>query len=269
VTETPADDGQVETPVDDLSAVIEQARLGLRSQVAPLAEALEEGRLLVPLAKPMPNVEVGVETEVEGELSIAPHLIVDSDDLSYVVAFSTPDRLQSVSDTMSWKTGDGALEFCALPGRMVFEIALELVDGESVVGLVLDPMADSELMLQRHEIASLAQGKPIPLVGYVAQIPETPEDKTLVAELDEPPPKELTDIIDRHIAADGRDVAYMLKRTFNAERDLEPHWTLTLGGSAEGEGDLIALADGIAESLEGRIPAPGYIDILFDEELAS
>lgn len=253
---------------EDLAPLLIRARSGLRSEVAPLAAALREARLYIPLSKSMADVEVGVETEVDGELSIAPHLIVDSDELSYLVAFSSPERLQAVAAQMGWRTSGGDLEFCALPGQVVFEIALQIVDGQSVVGMLLDAMAESELMLQRHEVASLAQGKALPLVGYVGQIPESPEDKTLVAELGEPPPKEITDVVDAVLADQGLAVRYALSRTFNAERDLEPHWTLTLGGP-DGADSIMPLAETIAEALEGKLPPPGYIDILFDEELGA
>jgi hypothetical protein len=260
-----ADDGAESNPLAEL---LLRAQTGLRSQVQPLAEALEEARLLVPLRKPMQNVELGVEVELDGELSLSPHLLMDADDLGYVVAFSHPDPVRPVAEQMGWQTGESELECCALPGRMALEVALELVDGEHVVGLLIDPMAETELMLQRHEIASLAQGKALPLVGYVAQIPPSPDEKTLIAELDEPPPASILAAIEDVIGRAEHKPVWKLKRTFNAERDLEPHWTLTFGGS-EVTDELLALSEEVANALEGKLPPPGYIDVLFDEELGA
>jgi hypothetical protein len=219
-SEAPEDHPDAALQPDDLSALLLRAQTGLRSQVAPLAQALDQARLLVPLQKPIADVEVGVE-----------------------------------------------VEFCALPGRMALEMALELIDGKSIVGLLIDPLADSELMLQRHEVASLAQGRALPLVGYVAQIPPSPEEKTLVAETDEPAPSAIVETIERILAQRGQKLLWKLTRTFNAERDLEPHWTLSFGGQAMSD-ELLELSDEVAVALEGKLPPPGYIDILFDEEMS-
>jgi hypothetical protein len=259
-----ARDGAPPGAPGDLTEHLVRARRGLRSDVVPLAQALGDGRVLVPLQKPIPDVNVGVEVELQGDLTLSPHLLLDSDDLAYVVVFSRPELLEEMASHMGWQTAGGPLEFCALPGRVALDVALELVDGENVVGLLFDPMASSELMLQRHEIASLAQGRALPLVGYVAQIPPAPDEKTLVAELDEPPPPEMAAAIEAAVAGMEPPPVWRLTRTFNAERDLEPHWTLVLtGGTPE---ELVPVADTIAAGLEGRLPPPGYIDILFDDE---
>lgn len=247
-----------------MTALLVRARRGLRSDVVPLAAALGSQNILVPLQKPIAHVALGVEVELDGDLTLSPHLLKDSDELAYVVLFSRPDLLETIASQMRWETAGGPLEFCALPGRVALEMALELVDGESVVGLLFDPMAESELMLQRHEIASLAQGRPLPLVGYVGQIPPSPDEKTLVAELDEAPPRDIAAAIESVVAGMEPTPSWRLSRTFNAERDLEPHWTLVLGGS--GPDELIPVADAIAQGLEGKLPPPGYIDILFEEE---
>jgi hypothetical protein len=265
---SPADHAKNEgTESADLTELLLRAQTGLRSQVAPLVDALDAVRFLVPLQKPIAEAALGVELELDGELSLSPHLLGDSDDLGYVVAFSRPDLVGPVAEQMGWRTAGEELQVCALPGRVTFEMALELVDGREIVGMLIDPGADSELMLQRHEIASMAQGRPLPLVGYVAQIPPTSEEKTLVAELAEPPPEAMVRTIEGVLAGRRSAARWALRRTFNAERDLEPHWTLTFQ-AAEVDDALLALADDVAGALEGKVPPPGYIDILFDEDTA-
>ena len=57
--------------------------------------------------------------------------------------------------------------------------------------------------------------------------------------------------------------SYSLQRTFNAERDLEPHLTLTLRTRQAVERE--ALAGRIVAAIQDKLPPPGYIDVLFAE----
>ena len=56
---------------------------------------------------------------------------------------------------------------------------------------------------------------------------------------------------------------YALLRTFNAERDLEPHPTLKLATKAT-EGELSGIANQMIEAIGKHLPPPGYIDIVFE-----
>ena len=56
---------------------------------------------------------------------------------------------------------------------------------------------------------------------------------------------------------------YALLRTFNPERDLEPHPTLKLATKAE-EHELQAIAGKMIDAIGKHLPPPGYIDIVFD-----
>src|SRR5207247_2414871 len=130
--------------------------------------------------------------------------------------------LEEVSDRLRWGTEGDGLDYCTLPAPAALELALEVVDEKKVYGLVIDPFQETELSLRRAEIAALAQGTPIPLVGYVTEIPIEPDERVLVAELDRPPSSELIAAIERALGGDPDVAGYSLRQTFNAERDLEP-----------------------------------------------
>jgi hypothetical protein len=115
-------------------------------------------------------------------------------------------------------------------------------------------------MLHRHEIASIVQGRAVPLVGYVGEIPFDPHEERLIAEMEGGPPPDVVQAIEDIL----RMTPYGLKKTFNAERDIEPHLTLNVIG-ADASVDRNALAQKLAAALDGLLPAPGYIDILFDD----
>ena len=137
------------------------------------------------------------------------------------------------------------------------------VDDEHVLGLVLNAGSDAQLALRREELASLTNGKAIPLVGYVAALAPDESEPTLIAEGGEPASEELTAAIEGCLAQLPEVEGYALLRTFNAERDLEPHPTLKLATRVE-ESALQGIANRMIEAIAAHLPPPGYIDIVFD-----
>jgi hypothetical protein len=247
----------------DATDAVVQARRGFKRDVGELIAALRAARLLVPLAKRIANVRVGAEQEVGEELSLSPHLLFDDERTGYVAAFTRPELLTHATDEVGWTTDDGPLEYCALPGPVVLDLAAALIDDERIGGLLLNPMHSSELVLRRHEVASIAQGRALPLVGYVAELPLDPDEKRLVAEMEGGPPPDVVRAIESVLTA-VPGASFSLSRTFNPERDLEPHLTLTVSG-AEAAANGPELGQKLAAALDGTLPPPGYIDILFED----
>src|SRR5215471_16264030 len=247
----------------DATAAVAAARRGFKRDVAELIAALRASRLMVPLAKRIANVPVGQEQEVGEELSLSPHLLFDDERVGYVTAFTENALIARATDEVGWTTDDGPLEYCTLPGQVVLELALGLSDDERIGGLLLNPLDSTELILRRHEIASIAQGRALPLVGYVGEIPFDPNEQRLIADMEGGPPEDVVRAIEAVLEKASLST-YALKRTFNAERDLEPHLTLNVVG-AGATTDRAAVAGELAAALEGLLPPPGYIDILFDD----
>ena len=248
----------------DLTALVAGARSGLRRDVSRLVDAIDHGELLVPLARSVSGVPIGQEVELEHELSLVPHLLADDEAKLYCALFTRGDLLEPIEEQLGWTTDGDSLEYCALPARVALEMALDVIDGEQVVGLVLNAQDQSELFLRREELASLVAGKPIPLVGYVNEIPEDERDRTLAAEPADPPPPELVETLERGLKDLEAVVSWELRRTFNPDRDLEPHFTLTLRVAKTGV-DRNLLTSEVIRLLEGKLPPPGYIDILFED----
>jgi hypothetical protein len=132
------------------------------------------------------------------------------------------------------------------------------------MGLVIDAGHPSELVLKRAELASIVRGAPLPLVGYVAEIPPQDDEQTLIAEPSDPPPPELTELLARTIAEMDEVKDHRLLRTFNAERDLEPHLTLRL--TVRNGADRPAVANRVIVAIGDRLPPPGYLDVVFDDD---
>lgn len=272
----PTEDQEPET-YGDLSEVVRTARRGFRSDVQVLTAALPQGALLVPLARAIADVPIGEEVVPEdGEVSLVPHLLPEKDGALFVPLFTDPDILRTVGKYLEWTTEDGSgstaesdaeageLQYCTLPALVALDLAQQLVDGKRVLGTVINPSDEFELVLNRHELGSIAKGQAIPLVGYVQEIPLGKDEASLVSQVNtETDPALLAAIKDCVDGLSGIH-GFELRHTFNAERDLEPHPTLVLRVSNEFDVDLEALNRRLSEHVEGKLPEPGYIDVLFE-----
>ncbi|HEY3500686.1 MAG TPA: SseB family protein [Polyangiaceae bacterium] len=254
--------GSESTSQPDLTALVLGARRGLRRDVAALEAALDEASLLIPLAQGIDHVPEGEDVALEGGLEIFPHYIVDPEGLRFAALFTQPALLEPIAQALKWTTDGGELGVCALPARIACELALGTIDEKEIQGLVIDPGAESELMLRRSELASIVAGHALPLVGYLHDLPPLDDEKVLVAE-NEPPPAAFLAALEACLAGLPAVTAHRLERTFNPERDLEPHLTLRL--STDGSKDRRALAHVVIQAVGELVPPPGYIDVLFDD----
>lgn len=246
----------------DLTALVRNARRGLRRDVAALESALDHSELLVPLARGVPDTPEGEAVPLDHKIEIQPHFLVDEEGMQYAALFTQAELMGPVARALEWKTDGGELGVGSFPARVACELALSVIDEISVHGLVIDPGEESELLLRRSELASIVAGHPLPLVGYLRDLPPLEDEQVLLAE-PLPLPAELTDSLERCLAQQPEVKSHRLERTFNPERDLEPHLTLRL--SIPGEADRRAIANAVIEAIGELIPPPGYIDIVVDD----
>lgn len=259
----PSSSAAAEGP-QDLTPLIKSAQRGLRKDVQALLDQLPQGELFIPLARNIEGVTDGQRLDIDqGEVKLVPHMLLDADGNHYAALFSHPELMAPMERQLGWKTDDGELRFCTVPALFALDMALEVVDDEHVLGLVLNAGTEYELALRRPELASITNGKAIPLVGYVAALAPDDGGETLIAEGGEPPDPGLIAAIEACLAAMPQVEGYSLQRTFNAERDLEPHPTLKLATAVD-EGQLPAIATKMIEAIGKHLPPPGYIDIVFD-----
>ncbi len=250
----------------DLTPLIKAAQRGLRQDVQALLDQLPQGELFIPLAKNIAGVSDGQRLDIDdGEVKLVPHMLLDEEGNHYAALFSHPELMAPMQRQLGWKTEDGELKFCTVPALFALDMALEVVDDEHVLGLVLNAGTEYELALRRPELASITNGKAIPLVGYVAALAPDEGEQTLIAEGGEPPAPALIAAIEDCLAEMPQVAGYSLLRTFNAERDLEPHPTLKLAAApGTNENELSSIATKMIDAIGKHLPPPGYIDIVFD-----
>lgn len=246
----------------DLVAAIKLARRGFKRDVAAFLEALEQADLLIPLAEPVAGATSGERKKIEGELRLQPHFLPTPDGGHFAALFTSAPLLDALAKQLKWQTGGEELEFCSVPGGVALEMAAGTLD-EQVRGVVIDAGAESELVLTASEVRTLVTGQAIPLVGYVAAIPDD-HARTVVAEPGAPPPAELTEALERCLRELPELSGYELLRTYNPERDLEPHPTLKLR-KKPGDADYQHLAKHVFDAVSPHLPPPGYVDIVFED----
>lgn len=262
--ETGADAPQGTVDVRDLSPLLKGAQRGLRRDVQALLDQLPQGELFIPLVRNIDGVSDGQRLDIDnGEVKLVPHMLLDEAGNHYAALFSHPELMAPMERQLGWKTDGEDLKFCTVPALFALDMALEVVDDEHVLGLVLNAGTEYELALRRPELASITHGKAIPLVGYVANLEPDEGETTLVAEGGEPPAPALTAAIEACLTEMPLVQGYELLRTFNAERDLEPHPTLKLKARVN-EGELSKIAGKMIEAIGKHLPPPGYIDIVFE-----
>ena len=247
-----------------LTAIIENAQSGLKTDVQTLLNALLDGNVFIPLAEDIADAPEGEKIDFDGALSFRPHMLVHEDGSVFAVAYSEPELVEPLMNSLKWDTSGEDLKFLHLSARVALDLGQARVENVEVTGLVLNPGSEGELVLLRDEVGSLLQGTALPLVGYVSQLPEGMEDQTEVIEGAEEPPAALLAELDQIVTDEDDLQSFLLQTTFNPERDREPHLTLTLTLSHPGV-DRHLLADSIMQRIGPHLPAPGYADLVFRE----
>ena len=223
-----------------------------------------QGELFIPLVRNIDGISDGQRLDIDdGEVKLVPHMLLDEEGNHYAALFSHPELMAAMEEQLAWQTDGGDLKFCTVPALFALDMALEVVDDEHVLGLVLNAGSEYELALRRAELASICNGKAIPLVGYVAALAADDGGETLIAEGGEPALPGLISAIEACLLELPKVRGYTLLRTFNAERDLEPHPTLKLVTGAD-ESELSRIASQMIAAIGKHLPPPGYIDIVFD-----
>ena len=135
----------------DLTPLIKAAQRGLRRDVQALLDQLAHGELFIPLARNIAGTTDGQRLNIDdGEVKLVPHMLLDEAGNHYAALFSHPELMAPMERQLGWKTDGADLKFCTVPALFALDMALEVVDDEHVLGLVLNAGSDCELALRRE-----------------------------------------------------------------------------------------------------------------------
>lgn len=257
------DPDEEESREEALSAALHTAKSGLRSHIEALIRALEEAHVYIPLSEDLPDTPEGEHIHFDGDLTFRPHMILGEEEAIFAVAFSEPGLVDSMQKALGWLTSGEELKFICVPAAVALDLAQVTIDGEQVTGLVFNPGTDAELVLRRDEVASLAQGVPLPLVGYVSELEPDADGGAHVVEGAAPPSSALLEALARAQESEADLVDFSVATTFDPERDREPHLTITLTVIGRHDLNRGALAEAVMDLASPHLPSPGYADIVF------
>lgn len=251
------------TPAEALRAALAQAQSGLKRDVQTLVDVLQTAEVYIPLSEDLPDAPEDEQIELDGDLTFRPHMILGEERAIFAVAYSEPALVESMQSELGWSTSEGQLKFIRVPAEVALDLAQVTIDGEGVSGLVFNPGTDDELVLRRDEVASLAQGVALPLVGYVSELGPGDDAAATIVEGAAPPPQALVEALERVKRQNDDLTGFSLATTFDPERDREPHLTITLEVIGRHDLNRPALADAVMDEASEYLPAPGYADIVF------
>jgi hypothetical protein len=129
--------------------------------------------------------------------------------------------------------------------------------------MVFNPYDDSILELEPQEVRSLIDGKPLPLIGYLAGAQPTRRNENIIAGLPTTkPPQALVEAIRGFVKGNPELLGYDLFQMYNEERDIKPHLALNL--LAKKGAPEVQLAQDMHRAMLDHIPKGEYVDIMFN-----
>ena len=253
---------------EDLTGAVIAARRGLRRDVKLLCDARKEGWLYAGLAKRLGGSSDAERIRLQPSQELALHHLMNPDTRALAcAAFTKLEFLTPLQERLNWRTEGGPLKYCRLPARPFLETILPDLNSGAVSCLVVNPFQDSVLELTKEEISALVQNEPIPLKRYLRQLPIQAGEHVLVGKPAIPPPAALVAAIEGYVRSHPDVEGCELFQMFNAERDTEPHLGLNLRAtSASTPEDIVAEINLV---MQGKIPPPGYVDILVNSTIAT
>lgn len=255
------------TPQEDLTGVVIEARRGLRRDVKLLCDALKEGWLFAGLAKRLSEGSDDRRVHLHAGQQIALHHLSHPETHEIAcAAFTRLEFLTPLQEQLNWRTDGGPLEYCRLPARPLFEMILPDLNSGAVSHLVINPFQETVLELAKEEVAALVKNEPIPLKRYLQQLPIQENEQIIVGKPAVPPPAILVQVIENYVRTHPDLDGYNLFQMFNTERDTESHLGLNLRAKSSSKREDIVRE--ITLAMEGKIPPPGYIDIVFNSDIA-
>lgn len=246
---------------NDLTAALIQMKTGLKRDVQSFISQMEQGVLFVPLAKGVQNQAGGLDQQE----SISSHMLVHPNGSYYAALFTQAPFLRPLESELGWKTDGGPLDALQLPARIALVYAMKLLARDNVAGLLLNPYHESGLELQAYEVESMVTGQALPLVAYVPATPLQPEERIHVMRPQADIPATMMAALSAFHQAHPEVSHYEIADVFNEQRDLQPNLTVNLH-TAVAPPKYAPLAHELLERLQGNLPEPGYIDILFNEQ---
>ena len=254
-----------------LTAAVRSARRGLRRDVRGLCEALEDGRFLLPLARDAAAPAEGNGRIRPGALTggaaVSLHHLEGKESGVCLALFTQPEFLPPFENGMEWTTDGGPLRCLAVSGREALTYVKARIEAGEAAALLINPFDEQDLELSAAELKGIVDGAPIPLLGYLGDLPALDDEELWVWDPEPPPPEALREALVRLGSPHGEIRTCEVYGSFNTDRDLEPHLLINVRTAAPQE-DYREVAERVLRALARHIPPPGYVRLTFNRDFA-
>lgn len=252
-----------------LTAAVRSARRGLRRDVRGLCEALEDGRFLLPLAR-----DAASPAEGGGRIRSGPapagttaglHHLEGREAGVCLALFTQPEFLAPFENEMGWTTDGGPLRCLAVSGLEALTYVKARIEAGEAAALLINPFDEQDLELSAAELKGIVDGAPIPLLGYLGDLPALDDEELWVWDPEPPPPEALREALVRLGSPQGEIRTCEVYGSFNTDRDLEPHLLINVR-TAEPQEDYREVAERVLRALARHLPPPGYVRLTFNRD---
>ena len=252
-------------PQEDLTGVVIEARRGFRRDVKGLCEKLRQGKLYLPLAKPVRTDQTSGEGQIEvpAGAQVSSYLLRNEETREFAtVLFTQSAFMEPCIERYKWTTDGGPLRYLAMPALTALEFIHQDLASKRARYLVINPQHETALWLARHEVEALLEQRSIPLCHYIREAPLQPWEKIDIRKRNVAELPGLAKAIEGYTKSHPELLGFELMQLFNAERDIKPHWGLnirTRSGANEGE-----LVQELRVLLGEILPQSEYVDFMFN-----
>lgn len=250
--------------VYDLTEVVRGAKRGRYRDVEHLCQFLDKGKFFIPLQETTTVAKSGIQ--VGDDQWINPHLIQHPDGPLYGTICTSSAMVKILEDKLQWKTEGGPLQFARTPATMALNVILKLMEEEKIMGLIINPYDDSNLILNAQEVDALVNNAPIPFVAYAHASPMGPDESMRIIRREDPFPDEFVSIVEDYTSSHDELESCEIVESFNAERDIEPNILINLKTTTE-ECDFSSIASVLIEKTRNILEPARNIIIFFNEDL--
>jgi len=254
---------------DDLTELAENATSGKRTPVRRFLNGLKQATVFVPTHPGPPTGsssgagEVDAEDDTQEEDELRPRILQTNTEIPFLPLFTDRSFLEEFLERMSKEEGGGNNDVRSISGPKALGVADQLMERGTIEGMIFNLYQDNELRVFHEEVKQLAKDKAVPLKQHLlgkevgeGNIQMVPPPQTTV-------PGEFTETLREYIRDQPDLDASSWVWGVNPEVDNRPHLIVNLETSRD-DVDREEHVNRLIDLLEGSIPEPGFVEVVFD-----
>lgn len=255
---------------DELTDLARRATSGKRTPVRRFLNELKEASVLVP-THPGPNPGPSIDREEvdrtesgQENRELRPRVLETDSGTPFLPLFTGRSFLEAFLERMDPETESFEGSFRSVTGSEGLGLAEQLRQRGTVEGVVFDLYQDTELRVFHEEVKQLARDKAVPLKQHLLGEEVGEGSMHIVPPPETTVPDAFTETLQEYV----RDRPDLESSSWvwglNPEVDNRPHLIVNLETGGD-DVDREAHVKRLIGLLEGTIPEPGFVEVVFDK----